>query len=54
MNFSNEEYADMVFMYGRANGNAREASRFYAEAFPQRHQPNHQTFQKVYQRLRES
>ncbi|KAJ9582936.1 hypothetical protein L9F63_022697, partial [Diploptera punctata] len=25
--YSNEEYANMHFMYGRANGNAREAAR---------------------------
>jgi hypothetical protein len=29
--FSNEEYADMHFVYGMANGNGRKAQRMYAE-----------------------
>jgi hypothetical protein len=32
--YGNEEYADMHFMYGKANGNALEAARLYQEAFP--------------------
>jgi hypothetical protein len=32
--YGNEGYADMHFMYGKANGNALEAVRLYQEAFP--------------------
>jgi hypothetical protein len=32
--YGNEEYADMHFMYGKANGNALEAASLYQEAFP--------------------
>ena len=28
------EYTDIHFMYGKANGNALEAARLYAEALP--------------------
>jgi hypothetical protein len=34
--YGNEEYVDMHFMYGKANGNALEAARLYQEAFPHR------------------
>jgi hypothetical protein len=51
--YGNEEYADMHFMYGKANGNALEAARLYQEAFPHRRQPDSRTFTRVHQRLRE-
>jgi hypothetical protein len=50
--YGKEEYADMHFMYGKANGNALEAARLYREAFPHRRQPDSRTFTRVYQRLR--
>lgn len=53
-NYSFAEQADMIFMYGRANGNGREAARLYQEMFPRRQQPNHKTFAAVFQRLRQS
>lgn len=53
-NFTLREKADMVFMYGRANGNGREAARLYQESFPNRHQPNHKTFAALFQRLAET
>lgn len=31
--YSNQEMADMHFMYGRANGNVSAAQRLYAENF---------------------
>lgn len=52
--YSNEEYADMHFMYGRANGNAREAARLYQETYPGRRHPESRTFTRVHQRLREN
>jgi hypothetical protein len=51
--YGNEEYADMHFMYGKANGNALEAARLYQEAFPHRRQPDSRTLTRVHQRLRE-
>jgi hypothetical protein len=47
--YGNEEYADMHFMYGTANGNALEAARLYQEAFPHRRQPDSRTFTRVHQ-----
>lgn len=46
--------ADMIFMYGKANGNGRLACRLYYEAFPNRQQPTHPTFAAVFNRLRET
>jgi hypothetical protein len=51
--YGNEGYADMHFMYGKANGNALEAARLYQEALPLRRQPDSRTFTRVHQRLRE-
>lgn len=48
------EQADMIFMYGKANGNSLLASRLYRESFPGRQLPHHSTFAAVYLRLSES
>lgn len=52
--FSNIEYRDMLFIYGYANGNARAAVREYGVRFPNRRQPNRQTFVQVFRRLGET
>lgn len=52
--FSNEEYADMLMAYGRANGVARAAQRIYQERFPNRRLPTPHTFQNTYRRIRET
>ncbi|GBP11268.1 hypothetical protein EVAR_92812_1 [Eumeta japonica] len=52
--FTNEEYADIMMAYGRADGNAREARRIYEERFPNRRLPSRSTFQNTYRRLRET
>lgn len=52
--FSNEEYADILMAYGRADGVAREAQRIYQERFPNRRLPSRHTFQNTYRRLRET
>jgi hypothetical protein len=52
--YTNEEYADMHLMYGRAQGNTHEARRLYGEWFPGRRLPDPRTFQAVDRRLRES
>lgn len=44
----------MLYMYGRADGNGREAARLYSQRFPHRRQPTHKTFASIYQRLSES
>lgn len=54
MNFTNEEMADIHFMYGRANGNSNLARRLYAEKFPNRRCPAKGTFAAIHQRLRET
>ena len=48
------EYTDIHFMYGKAKGNALEAARLYAEAFPHRRHPYGRTFSRIQQRLREN
>lgn len=53
-NLTNEEYADMLLAYGRADGNAREAQRVYRERYPDRRVPHHDTFSRTYRRLRET
>lgn len=52
--YSNSDLRDMHFMYGRANGNGREAKRFYEGAFPNRPQPSFILFAKLHARLGES
>lgn len=51
--FTNEEYADIHFMYGYCDGNAEEASREYEIRFPNRRQPNPQVFINTHRRFRE-
>jgi len=52
--YTNAEMADMHFMYGRANGNALEARRLYAQNFPNREIPSNRIFAKLHQRLRDT
>ncbi|KAJ4438741.1 hypothetical protein ANN_14692 [Periplaneta americana] len=52
--YSFREQADIIFMCGRANGNGREGVRLYQMAFPDRRQPNHQTFVAVYRCVAET
>jgi hypothetical protein len=47
------EMADILFFYGRANGNAHEARRLYKETFPNRRLPCSRTFSRIAQRLQE-
>lgn len=53
VNYSNEELADIHFVYGFCNGNTREAEREYQRRFPNRQRVNHRTFHNVHLRLRE-
>lgn len=52
--FTNQEMAQIHFMYGLANGNAREARRLYAERFPDRQIPCPKTFTTLHLRLEET
>lgn len=54
MIYSNQEYADIVLFYGKANCNAREAQRLYEQAFPQRRLPHRSVFFSTFERLRET
>lgn len=52
--FTNEEYADMHFVYGFCDGNSRRAEEEYRLRYPHRRAPNRAVFAAVHQRLRES
>lgn len=49
--FTNREYADIIFMYGFCNGNATAAAREYAIQYPGRRHPNRAVFVQVFNRL---
>jgi len=51
--YSNVEYCDIHFCYGKANGNAELARRYYMEQYPKRNIPHAQTFSSVHRRLTE-
>ncbi|EZA58873.1 hypothetical protein X777_00694 [Ooceraea biroi] len=51
--YSNIELADIHYVYGRANGNCREAQRLYQQIYPQRRCPA-KNFCSVHRRLRET
>ena len=53
MAYTNEEMADMHYVYGLSQGNGLEASRRYAEMYLQRQLPSHRIFARLHQRLRE-
>lgn len=48
------EYADIVFVYGYCNGNARAAEVEYARKFLRRRLPDRSVFSCTFQRLRET
>ncbi|GBO04535.1 hypothetical protein AVEN_23795-1 [Araneus ventricosus] len=45
---SNQEKADMPFMYGLANGNNLEAKRLYRHCFPRRHVTDRKMFERLH------
>ncbi|KAJ4441123.1 hypothetical protein ANN_10973 [Periplaneta americana] len=49
--YSNQELAEIHFMYGKANGNAALARRLYQERYPQRQCPDRKTFVRLHYRL---
>lgn len=52
--YSNNELVDMIMVYGEAQGNAEEASRIYANKFPNRFHPAPRRFFNVTQRARDT
>lgn len=51
MEFTTREYADMHFIYGFCDGNARSAQREYQARYPDRRLPSHSVFSRLHQRL---
>lgn len=51
--FTNVEFADMIYVYGFCDGNARAAVREYERRFPARRIPSRYTFARVFQFSRE-
>lgn len=49
---SNEEFTDIHFIYGHANGNAKLAAKLYREIFPNRRCPHYLLFSEIDRRLR--
>ncbi|KAJ4432110.1 hypothetical protein ANN_20725 [Periplaneta americana] len=49
--YSNQELAEIHFMYGKADGNAALARRLYQERYPQRQCPDRKTFVLLHYRL---
>ncbi|KAJ4426267.1 hypothetical protein ANN_27079 [Periplaneta americana] len=49
--YSNQELAEINFMYGKADGNAALARRLYQERYPQRQCPDRKTFVRLHYRL---
>ncbi|XP_018403097.1 PREDICTED: uncharacterized protein LOC108780024 [Cyphomyrmex costatus] len=53
-NYSAQEYADMIIVYGETDRNARFAARLYAEQFPRRAHPTYSVILRCIRRLRET
>ncbi|KAJ4431017.1 hypothetical protein ANN_19610 [Periplaneta americana] len=49
--YSNQELAEIHFMYGKADGNAALARRLYQERYPQRQCSDRKTFVRLHYRL---
>ncbi|KAJ4431598.1 hypothetical protein ANN_20197 [Periplaneta americana] len=49
--YSNQELAEIHFMYDKADGNAALARRLYQERYPQRQCPDRKTFVRLHYRL---
>jgi len=54
MLFSNEEYADIHYIYGYCNGSERQAVVEYSRRFPNRRVPDRRVFARVHRCLRET
>ena len=54
MDYTNQELAEMHFIYGLCNGNALESAHTYAERYPNRRHPLPRAFTGVHRRLCET
>ena len=54
MEFSNEEYADIIFIYGFTEGNALAAQEEYQRRFPSRRVSEARVYSNTFRRLRET
>ncbi|GFX82147.1 uncharacterized protein TNCV_4398061 [Trichonephila clavipes] len=52
--YTNQEMANIHFMYGIADGNALEARRLYEERFSSRRLPNRKTFEHLHRHLKDT
>ncbi|GBN64510.1 hypothetical protein AVEN_114428-1 [Araneus ventricosus] len=52
--YSNQEKADMHFMYGFAKGNDLEAERLHRKRFPRRHMTDQKLFKRLHRCLCET
>lgn len=53
-NFSFQEYADIIYIYGFCDGNSRRSEEEYSRRFPNRRAPSRRVFQDTFNRLRET
>lgn len=51
---TNEEYTDMILVYGKCDCNARKAAEMYAQKYPDRAHPVQKTFRRIAETLREN
>lgn len=52
--YTNEEYADIVYVYGLCYGNSSHARQRYHEMYPDRRLPDRRVFANTFRRLRET
>lgn len=52
--FTVEEYADIIYVYGLVDGNDSEALREYQRRFPNRRVPDRRVFSRTFRRLKET
>lgn len=52
--FSSEQYADIIYCYGKCHENSEAAVREYSMRFPDKRLPNSRVFPDSFQRLRET
>ena len=50
--FTNDEYTDMLLLYGETGHNAAAARRLYGERYPMRRLPSERVFTRTVARLR--
>ncbi|EFN66889.1 hypothetical protein EAG_00283, partial [Camponotus floridanus] len=54
MDYSSEEYCEMIILYGECMRNAEATARAYAENFPNRRHPDGNVIRRLINRTRNS